>query len=183
MKINKYRCWDVENQEMRGVDNIMFEDDNAYIRCDMYSDYFTEEEMIPTMSTGIPDITGKEIYEGDIVELYCVRHYCNRQISKHDIPTKVRAVVVYGRSAWGYALGFRLDYKNNFNKKICEAKGKEQEERSLWERTICDFIYNESHKPETHPKLIWRNHIKVIGNIYANPELLEVEKCGEIEEN
>lgn len=120
----------------------------------------------------INDEEDQKIFENDIVEVYCERVCYNQKRSQYDGPTKVRAVVKFGLCY--HAIGFDLDYNNDFNKGICDTKGREEEERDLWKRPLSDFDFT-AHKKYDHPKQVWRNHIKVIGNTIDNPELLKRE--------
>lgn len=122
--------------------------------------------------TGFVDNNGTKIFEGDIVELYCIRTYCGRQVSQYDKPTKFRAVVKFGQCWNRFGIGFWFDYDNKYNEKICEPIGKEQESRDIWKRAIGEFVPNE-YKKETHPNWVWKNYLVVIGNVVDNPELLE----------
>lgn len=123
--------------------------------------------------TGLTDKNGTKIFEGDIVELCCIRTYCGRQVSRYDKPTKVRVVIKFGECPNGFGIGFNFDYNNKFNEKVCEPIGKEQGNREIWKRSIGEFITKEYKKEITHPNWIWKNHFEVIGNIHDSPELLE----------
>lgn len=121
----KFRIWDIENKEMLKVQELDFEPTfyggRIAIRPDQYNDYFDTEDMILMQYTGLHDKNGKEIYEGDIIEI-------TRQC--------------------------------------------------IWENGVVIFLngcfftkVNETLLP-LHESEINNFKLKVIGNIYDNPELL-----------
>ena len=167
-KENKIMCYDNEDNSEDYWDGVVSSElglINTYL-CIMQDEY----ELM--QYSGLIDEKGVEVFEGDIVELYCIRTYCGRQVSQYDKPTKFRAVIKFGKCPNGFGIGFNFDYNNKFNEKVCEPIGKEQGNREIWKRAIGEFLPNEYKKKITHPNWIWKNHFEVIGNIYENPELL-----------
>ncbi len=111
------------------------------------------------------------LFEGDIVEVHSVRcPYAAYPQSQYDGPVKARAVIHFKRGQW------RLDYDNAYNKKMCEPRGKEQDERSVSNSLeLYYFGYHgkdEDKYREMNKKFHYHDIIK-LGNIYDNPELLE----------
>lgn len=114
------------------------------------------------------------LFEGDIVEVNSLRRpYAAWPQSKYDGEVKVRATIYFDRGMW------MLEYDNPHNNKMCEPRGNEQYERSVdGALDLYYFGYNGKQEHEEwyreHNQSYKRGDIVRIGNVYENPELLEV---------
>ena len=144
---------------------------NNYYWIDVDEDSYKVDPETIGQYTGLKDKNGKKIFEGDIVEVFAERNVYNRKQSIKDKYIKVRGLIEFGKNTF-HGHGFNINYQNKYNNKLCEPVGKETCQRTLshWDLGF----YAEKHN--YHVMWKFKEEIKVIGNIYDNPELLEVEK-------
>lgn len=102
MREIKFRAWSIENQEMTDADSLAF--DYYEPLCDQLRD---SDEMKFMQFTGLKDVNGNEIYEGDIV-----------QVSGSD-GYYVNAKVIYECGAfWFYAESISMVFSEDCDKMV-----------------------------------------------------------------
>ena len=154
--IPKFRAWHKRWGEMGKVKRMRFDDDgNVSTVLFKGEDLGTDvprDWIILMQSTGLKDKNGKEIFEGDILKFndewadYCYEGYVDGSIK-----------------------GF--NYVEIKREKTYFAFGKTE----IPESSLIDLVENE-HYPFEELLAEASYEFEIIGNIYENPELLEVEE-------
>lgn len=145
MVLLRFRAWDKETKTMNGMAEI-YRNRNQEIELRP-----RDEDIILMQSTGLKDKNGKEIFEGDILKF-------NDEWAD------------YGNE--GYVDGFfeGINYVEIYGETACFIFGKTKiPESSLF------YYVNEEHLMFQEVIADNKFEFEVVGNIYENPELLEVE--------
>lgn len=147
MREIKFRAWDKKNKKMLApllLAEILWSVDGGYFYCDAWDGYM-EEELVLMQYTGLKDKNGKEIYEGDIV---CFDGFMTADNS-------------FGIEPNGYIYDEGSVHIIVWNDKLAgwDLNFEEDEEWKYKRDTRC---------------LLIDKSCEIIGNIWQNPELLEV---------
>lgn len=132
----KFRVWDIESKSMLEWEECR--------DTELLDDAFDNKAAVALQFTGLKDLNGKEIYEGDIIQYV---------YGKTDIRF---ALVEWGQYDDGEYVG-KVDTfiaKDSFN----------------W--PLSDLIHGAGYN-YGYAGQVKRDSIKIIGNIYENPELLK----------
>lgn len=147
--IPKYRAWSMDKKIMAEVRTLRFTDE--LVETDKFVERSIEGVKL-MQSTGLKDENGKEIFEGDILKF-------NDEWAD------------YGYE--GYIEGSieGINYVEIKREKTCFTFGKTK----LPESSLIDLVENE-HYPFEGLLIEASYEFEIIGNVYENPELLEVTK-------
>jgi len=151
----KFRVWDKESGSWLGNDDICYMLSEKTDSNDALNNFFKDDSIVVQQYTGLKSPDGKEIYEGDIIEV----------LSINSSTLQVKNVV--GEVIWGeYGDD---EYVNNVECWTADGIPLSSMAKSWGIR------YN---RQETDP-----NTLKVVGNIFETPELLtkvemKKEVCG-----
>jgi len=152
--IPKFRVWlpDPDVKKMLRVKAFVFDNDKTECLCGYAYDFYLEDEdAILMQSTGLHDKNGKEIFEGDILKFndewadYGYEGYVEGSIDGINY-VEIKAEITY------FTFG----------------------KTRIPESSLTDLVENEHYSFE---ELMNEKsyEFEIIGNIYENPELLEVE--------
>jgi uncharacterized phage protein (TIGR01671 family) len=154
MREIKFRAWEQHGKRMIGWHDIAFPKSGSSARlCDHPLRHASDESCIfkYLQYTGLKDKNGKEIYEGDIVELHCSANEDN----------VVTATITWNDEIAKFDPAIH-DKEMFVTRGTYAGKMKNMREVHSW----CGL----------HHCFSFPNRLKVIGNIYENPELLEVTR-------
>lgn len=147
--IPKFRAWSTDKKIMAEVRTLRFTDE--LVETDKFVERSIEGVKL-MQSTGLKDENGQEIFEGDILKFndewddYCYEGYVD-----------------------GSTEG--INYVEIKREKTCFTFGKTK----LPESSLIDLVENE-HYPFEGLLIEASYEFEIIGNVYENPELLEVTK-------
>ncbi|HEM5058272.1 TPA: hypothetical protein U1202_001328 [Streptococcus suis] len=151
--IPKFRVWDTVKKIMREVQAIVYTVERVYpVYSEVFRRYVPFSEAILMQSTGLFDVNGKEIFEGDVIKFndvwaeYCYEGYVDGCSEGENI-----VEIVKTKNGWGFG-------KTKF--------------------TDSSIFYFLEEERMTFREIVESNdfNMVVVGNIYENPELVEEGK-------
>lgn len=152
MREIKFRSWLKERKILSEVLIINYKDSTVQlpIETDVTEDYWWDEttwsfdEVELMQYTGLKDKNGKEIYEGDIVEIKFITFEDNQTV-------ELEYNVVYKVNGF-WVIGTKEEQSNEIFKGMLE--------RNMREELFYMFLYE------------WLDNLEVVGNVYENAELI-----------
>ena len=132
MREIKFKAWNKKNKKMISVARFDFADWSVYTH--LFGEPIDGLNCEILQYTGLKDIEGKEIYEGDLIEIKTEKHHFVSEIEWNDMVG-----------------GFEF-----------------QDTQNSWCGLDAIGVFKNGSS-------IYGGFVKVIGNIYENPELLEVK--------